>query len=146
MKPWTDGKAALIGDAVHAMMPNLGQGGCQAIEDAWVLKEELGNIKTRTEIEGALSRYRDRRLIRSAAVQGLSRFASDIIIKGFDTPAKLVNGKIENFNYAGVVTKVRARAKRQHKQDTSYRSATASAYSNISLPPSLRSQTLIPRR
>ena len=32
----------LLGDSVHAMMPNLGQGGCQAIEDAIVLKEELG--------------------------------------------------------------------------------------------------------
>merc|ERR1719359_2081368 len=32
-KPWTDGNAVLMGDAVHAMMPNLGQGGCQAIED-----------------------------------------------------------------------------------------------------------------
>jgi zeaxanthin epoxidase len=27
--------------------------------------------------------------VRSAAVQGLSRFASDIIIRGFDTPAKV---------------------------------------------------------
>jgi zeaxanthin epoxidase len=49
--------------------------------------------------------------VRSAAVQGLSRFASDIIILGFDTPAKIVrdeNGKIrfENFNYAGIVTKM----------------------------------------
>jgi zeaxanthin epoxidase len=34
-------------------------------------------------------RYKDRRLVRSAAVQGLSRFASDIIIRGFDTPAKV---------------------------------------------------------
>ena len=25
----------LLGDAVHPMMPNLGQGGCQAIEDAY---------------------------------------------------------------------------------------------------------------
>ncbi|GMH51038.1 hypothetical protein TrRE_jg5379 [Triparma retinervis] len=106
VKPWTDGKAALIGDAVHAMMPNLGQGGCQAIEDAWVLKEEIQNINDRAEIGGALNRYRDRRLIRSAAVQGLSRFASDIIIKGFDTPFKYNNGKLENLNYAGVVTKM----------------------------------------
>ena len=30
-QPWCDGNAALLGDAVHAMMPNLGLGGCQAI-------------------------------------------------------------------------------------------------------------------
>ena len=27
VKPWTKGPVALLGDAVHAMMPNLGQGG-----------------------------------------------------------------------------------------------------------------------
>ena len=96
----------LLGDSVHAMMPNLGQGGCQAIEDAIVLKEELGKLTSRASVPGALLTYRNRRLIRSAAVQGLSRFASDIIIRGFDTPAKIVDGRVENFNYAGVVTRL----------------------------------------
>jgi len=110
-KAWTDGNVALLGDSVHAMMPNLGQGGCQALEDAFVLKQELESVGTRSEISGKLNEYRGRRLIRSAAVQGLSRFASDIIIKGFDTPAKIVkkeDGSIafENFNYAGIVTKI----------------------------------------
>lgn len=56
-----------------------------------------------------MKRYRARRLIRSAAVQGLSRFASDIIIRGFDTPAKIIMEegiRFENFNYAGIVTKM----------------------------------------
>jgi 2-polyprenyl-6-methoxyphenol hydroxylase-like FAD-dependent oxidoreductase len=34
---WTKGTAALLGDAVHPMTPDLGQGACQAIEDAVVL-------------------------------------------------------------------------------------------------------------
>lgn len=109
IKPWTDGNVALLGDAVHAMMPNLGQGGCQAIEDAFVIVEELEGITSKKEIAEKLKRYRNRRLIRSAAVQGLSRFASDIIIRGFDTPAKIVlkDGiQFENFNYAGIVTKM----------------------------------------
>merc|ERR1712176_1440425 len=110
-KPWTKDHVALLGDGIHAMMPNLGQGGCQAIEDAYVIAQELGNIKKRTEVKNSLTQYADRRLIRSAAVQGLSRFASDIIIRGFDTPAKIVkdeNGgiKFENFNYAGIVTRM----------------------------------------
>ena len=109
IKPWTKGNVALLGDSVHAMMPNLGQGGCQAIEDAFVIAQELESASTRDEIENKLNAYRGRRLIRSAAVQGLSRFASDIIIRGFDTPAKIVmkeGVKFENFNYAGVVTKM----------------------------------------
>merc|ERR1719331_1844135 len=91
------------------MMPNLGQGGCQALEDAFVLEQELGSISRRSDIGGKLLKYRGRRLIRSAAVQGLSRFASDIIIRGFDTPAKITmdNGlKFENFGYFGIVTRL----------------------------------------
>jgi len=108
-KPWTKDSVALLGDSVHAMMPNLGQGGCQAIEDAFVLVQELTSMTARDQIKDKLQNYRSRRLIRSAAVQGLSRFASDIIIRGFDTPAKIVfkeGVKFENFNYAGIVTKM----------------------------------------
>ena len=38
---WHEGRVVLIGDAAHAMTPNLGQGGAQAIEDARVLAEEF---------------------------------------------------------------------------------------------------------
>jgi len=109
IKPWTDESVALLGDSIHAMMPNLGQGGCQAIEDAMVLAQELQSATKRSDVPAKLATYRSRRLVRSAAVQGLSRFASDIIIRGFDTPAKIVfeNGvQFQNFNYAGIVTKM----------------------------------------
>jgi zeaxanthin epoxidase len=108
-KPWSAGPVALLGDAVHAMMPNLGQGGGQAIEDAFVIAQELETIKTRNEISSKFESYRDRRLVRSAAVQGLSRLASDIIVSTFDTPAKIEfkDGlKFENFNYNGIVTRM----------------------------------------
>lgn len=111
-KSWTDERVAILGDGIHAMMPNLGQGGCQAIEDAYVISQELATATRRSEVADKLKNYQNRRLVRSAAVQGLSRFASDIIIRGFDTPAKIVrdeNGgglRFENFNYAGIVTKM----------------------------------------
>lgn len=109
-KPWTQDHVALLGDGIHAMMPNLGQGGCQAIEDSFVIAQELDSATTRTEIKGKLESYARRRQIRSAAVQGLSRFASDIIIRGFDTPAKITwkdgSPKFENCNYAGIVTRM----------------------------------------
>lgn len=39
--PWHKGRIVLIGDAVHATTPHLGQGAGMAIEDAIVLSEEL---------------------------------------------------------------------------------------------------------
>ena len=35
------GRVALLGDSAHAMQPNLGQGGCMAIEDGYVLAAAL---------------------------------------------------------------------------------------------------------
>ncbi|WP_329428961.1 FAD-dependent monooxygenase [Streptosporangium sp. NBC_01495] len=37
------GRVAILGDAAHAMTPNLGQGACQAIEDAVVLAHVVGD-------------------------------------------------------------------------------------------------------
>merc|ERR1712032_76080 len=72
--------------------------------------KELSSATSRKEVTKKLKNYAQRRQIRSAAVQGLSRFASDIIIRGFDTPAKIswVDGKpkFENCNYAGIVTRL----------------------------------------
>ena len=39
---WGSARVTLIGDAAHPMTPNLGQGACQAIEDAVVLTELIG--------------------------------------------------------------------------------------------------------
>lgn len=42
-KKWWKGNVCLIGDAAHATTPNMGQGACQAIEDALVLSDCLKN-------------------------------------------------------------------------------------------------------
>ena len=36
-----EGRVALLGDSAHAMQPNLGQGGCMAIEDGYQLGKDL---------------------------------------------------------------------------------------------------------
>jgi len=76
---WTDEHVAIMGDAAHPMMPNLGQGGCQAIEDAYRLSIELGQVQSRDEITSALIQYQMRRLPRAAVVQGVARIASDML-------------------------------------------------------------------
>jgi len=85
-RSWADGNVVLMGDAVHAMMPNLGQGGCQAIEDAYVLSEKLAATKTTKNVQDSLQKFYRERIVRVSIVQFLSRLASDLIINAFDTP------------------------------------------------------------
>ena len=76
--PWGRGRITLAGDLAHPMTPNLGQGGCTALEDAVVLAAEVGptwppadgsrwqSPSTSTGEEGdslasALRRYEERR-------------------------------------------------------------------------------------
>lgn len=37
VRQWQNGNACLIGDAAHAATPNMGQGACQAVEDAYTI-------------------------------------------------------------------------------------------------------------
>ncbi|MES2639963.1 MAG: FAD-dependent monooxygenase [Myxococcota bacterium] len=52
---WTTGRITLLGDAAHAMTPNMGQGACQAIEDAVILADHLA--KGRADVPAALQAY-----------------------------------------------------------------------------------------
>jgi len=45
LRNWHKSKICLIGDAAHAATPNLGQGGAQAVEDAYTLVQCLQNTK-----------------------------------------------------------------------------------------------------
>ncbi|HYH16898.1 MAG TPA: FAD-dependent monooxygenase, partial [Flavisolibacter sp.] len=58
-----------IGDAAHATTPNMGQGACQAIEDAVILGQEL----SRTNVEKAFKAFEKRRLRRTHYVINQSR-------------------------------------------------------------------------
>lgn len=72
---WSNGCLTLLGDAAHPMTPNLGQGGCQALEDAVVLAECLAKEKN---IKLALKQYEVQRSKRTRVILLQSRTAGDI--------------------------------------------------------------------
>jgi 2-polyprenyl-6-methoxyphenol hydroxylase-like FAD-dependent oxidoreductase len=63
VKRWGEGRVTLLGDAAHPMTPNMGQGGCQAIEDAVVLGQELAR---EADLARALRAYEARRHARTS--------------------------------------------------------------------------------
>ena len=67
---WSVGRVTLLGDAAHPMTPNLGQGACQAVEDAVVLGECL---RRSAGIPAALRAYQRRRRLRARWIVFWSR-------------------------------------------------------------------------
>lgn len=67
---WSKGRVTLLGDAAHPMLPNLGQGGAQAIEDAIVLTQSL---KGNGSLQDALQSYEHIRKQRSQSIVKQSR-------------------------------------------------------------------------
>jgi salicylate hydroxylase len=66
---WGRGRIQLIGDAAHAMLPNAGQGACQAFEDAYILARWLQACRDPVE---AFANFRRVRIPRVHGVQRLS--------------------------------------------------------------------------
>jgi len=66
---WWSGRVVLVGDAAHATTPNLGQGGCQAVEDAWVIAKCL---KDSSSVELAFDQYQSIRYEKALHVVNLS--------------------------------------------------------------------------
>ncbi len=65
---WTRGRLTLLGDAAHPMLPHLGQGANQSIEDGMALATILAKAD-RTQVTPALLAYERLRRERVAAVQ-----------------------------------------------------------------------------
>jgi 2-polyprenyl-6-methoxyphenol hydroxylase-like FAD-dependent oxidoreductase len=66
LRRWGNGLVTLLGDAAHPCTPNLGQGGCMALEDALVLAKCIGKG---ISLETALRHYESVRYSRTRHIQ-----------------------------------------------------------------------------
>jgi 2-polyprenyl-6-methoxyphenol hydroxylase-like FAD-dependent oxidoreductase len=80
------GRVAILGDAAHAMTPHLGQGACQAIEDAVVLAS-VADPRTPAETAPDLAAYTSARLPRTRMVANGSYRATRL--SGMTSPAAI---------------------------------------------------------
>ena len=82
-------RVALLGDAAHAMTPDLGQGGCQAFEDAVALGRVLTGVQG-SGLDAALHRYdAERRPRTSALIAASTRMNRLLTLSG--PPGRLRN-------------------------------------------------------
>jgi FAD-dependent urate hydroxylase len=68
----------LLGDAAHATAPTMGQGGCQAMEDAILLVRSLGS--TTLGVADGLARYEARRKERAEMIVAASRRKAEALL------------------------------------------------------------------
>ncbi|WP_179403933.1 FAD-dependent monooxygenase [Burkholderia guangdongensis] len=82
---WTRGHVTLMGDAAHPMVPHLGQGAGQAIEDAYTLGIVLQGA-TPDNLSDRLASYERLRHERTARVQAVARQAGQFYRTDFSDP------------------------------------------------------------
>ena len=70
LRAWGRGRATLLGDAAHPMLPHAGQGAAQALEDAVVLGRALASAP---DVERALRHYEAERSARTRKIVALAR-------------------------------------------------------------------------
>ena len=74
---WCRGRALLLGDAAHAMLPHHGQGANTTIEDAVTLAELLAGSSP-GELNAVVARYQALRRARTRKIQRSSRVTNDL--------------------------------------------------------------------
>jgi 2-polyprenyl-6-methoxyphenol hydroxylase-like FAD-dependent oxidoreductase len=102
LKNWGKGLVTLLGDAAHPCTPNLGQGGCMALEDALVLAK---SVKSEPSLHSALRCYESRRINRTRHIQKRSllmgrigQWQNPIIVTGRHIVTRMLPAKIFEHN------------------------------------------------
>ncbi|HSK45949.1 MAG TPA: FAD-dependent monooxygenase [Candidatus Binatia bacterium] len=100
---WNEGPATLIGDASHALTPNLGQGACMAMEDALVLANCL---RRHHDVITAFRRYEETRYPRVRNTIWRSRWLGEIgqwenraVVSVRNAVTKILPGRIFECHY-----------------------------------------------
>jgi salicylate hydroxylase len=84
---WSTGRITLMGDAAHPMVPHVGQGAGQSIEDAITLAVLLEGCSA-VDVPGRLKLYEALRLARTSRVQALARAAGKLYRAEHENPAR----------------------------------------------------------
>ena len=109
---WHSGNLILLGDAAHPMTPNLGQGGCQAIEDAVVLAHLFQACqKSRLAAVDVGDRYEQHRRARvydvvaqSFALGRIARYSNPMIVAVRDTFFRMIPARVQQQRLMRIVT------------------------------------------
>lgn len=102
---WYKKNVCLIGDSAHATTPNMGQGACQAIEDAYILSECLSKFETNKAFEKfqTLRLPKAHRVVKASWVVGKMAHLSNPILIGIRnqmmkmTPSSINRKQSEQF-------------------------------------------------
>jgi salicylate hydroxylase len=84
---WSKGRITLMGDAAHPMVPHVGQGAGQSIEDGFTLAVLLEGCAAK-DVADRLKLYETIRLERTSRVQALAREAGKLYRSEHDDPAE----------------------------------------------------------
>lgn len=108
LQNWCDGRVILLGDAAHAMTPNMGQGACQAIEDAVVLGQLFDG---KQDIDDILTAYQELRLPRanqilkqSQTIGKVGQLENPLLCNLRNMAMKLTPSSVQMNNLASVIS------------------------------------------
>lgn len=108
LQRWGNGMVTLLGDAAHPCTPNLGQGGCMALEDALVLAK---CIEREPSLILALRRYETLRLHRTRHIQKRSlligqigQWQSSVFVTGREIVTRMLPSALIERNLRRVYT------------------------------------------